>query len=254
MSTPTPGPTFDLVLFGFRNDLARAQTLAFLRGLPPTSPPMLFERDTSVPRRLFAALELSHAQSLLAQLERFGAQVALLPVDPQAPPSEAASAPLEFRKRSIGGRLLSGLMVIAAIAAIYVAPATEHWHHVVRRARLPAAPLLEPVQPEAPVGQPAAARLNNDAVQLGAARQFREAVERLEAALRLAPGDPTLTQNLQAMLFNWGVSDLNAGQLDDAMDHLRRAKELGDRLEVWRALGIAYLRPQRYDAPGGALH
>jgi hypothetical protein len=89
---------------------------------------------------------------------------------------------------------------------------------------------------------PAAAQLNADAIQLASAGQLGDAVDRLQAARRLAPGDAVLTQNLQVMLYNWAVAALAASELDDARARLEQAAELGDRVEVLRALGLTYLR------------
>ena len=94
-------PAFDLVLFGYRNDVARARTLGFLSRFPVSAAgPVTLEQDVSVPQRVFVGLELGAAQRICAQLEQLGAQVALLPVTspdgrrfPDAEPNPSLPAP-----------------------------------------------------------------------------------------------------------------------------------------------------------------
>ncbi len=87
-----------------------------------------------------------------------------------------------------------------------------------------------------------AVRFNVEAIQLATSGNFREAAYRLHSALRLAPDHPVLTRNLQTVLLNWGIVDLNADRLVAAATHLEEAAQIGERVDVLRALGVTYAR------------
>jgi tetratricopeptide (TPR) repeat protein len=233
-------PTFDVVLVGYRNDLARARTLEFLSRMHPAWPSLApVDRAAPLPHRLFAALPGDEAQQIHAQLEEYGAQVALVGVAPADTP-QGMPAALSPARSAGGGRLTVLLLVLLGV--------TVYWARQPRpvRPRLaapqPLAPHLQPLGPAPRIEESAAAKLNADALQLAQAGQFRDAVQRLQEALRIAPDQPILTQNLQTMLFNWGVTDLASNRLDDAGDRFQQAAQLGERVEVLRALGVTYLR------------
>lgn len=240
------GSLFDVALFGYRNDVARARTLAFLSDVPPSpSGPLRLDRDTTLPQRLFSALESERAQQLQAQLEELGAQVALIQVG-LPPASELPGVARLERVSRTGVRAFATVLIMLVGAAAYLG-------HAARQPEAPPAPQTHAANQMEPLtgtteglDQPVAT-LNADAVQLANSGEFRQAAARLRVALSLAPDDPVLRRNLQAVLFNWGLADLAADKPDDAGDHLQQAAELGDRLEVLKALGGTYLRLADYD-------
>src|SRR5438552_3247355 len=70
---------FDIVIFGYRNDIARARTLEFLNRLPLSeSSPTKLDHDTAMPQRLYAAIDRERAQHLCDELQQLGAQVTVL--------------------------------------------------------------------------------------------------------------------------------------------------------------------------------
>jgi tetratricopeptide (TPR) repeat protein len=88
----------------------------------------------------------------------------------------------------------------------------------------------------------AAAQLNNEAVQLGSAGRFEQAVRRFYEALEIEPEHPILLRNLQTTLFNWGASELQSGDVDRAIDLLEEALRAGVTVETLNVLGSAYLQ------------
>ena len=251
-------PVFDLVLFGYRNDVARARTLGFLRGFPASSAgPTPPEDDVSVPQRVFAGLELEAAQRLCAQLEQLGAQVALIPVvtaeEPQRP--DAGQHPVPPTPRPTDGvtiRPLTLLLVLLLGASLSL---WQQPRRVQRSApQRPAAMVEEPAPSVADsADEPNSAPPDVRAMPLASADDFREVVRQLEEALRYAPDDPTLTRKLQTVLLHWGVTDLAADRLDDASARLQEAAELGERAEVLSALGVTYWRQGDYAAATTSL-
>jgi Tfp pilus assembly protein PilF len=95
--------------------------------------------------------------------------------------------------------------------------------------------------PPPPLGERAAA-LNNEAVGLGNVGRYEEAERLLEQALELDPAHPTLLRNLQATLFNWGVTEMNAGDAESAIDRLEDSLRAGSSVEALKILGSAYLQ------------
>jgi tetratricopeptide (TPR) repeat protein len=243
---------FDLILFGYRNDLARARTLAFLDQLMPSqSGPTCLEPAASLPHRLFAALDRERADQLCAQLEALGAQVTLLQAGvPSTTPVAMIAAPVN-EGRGIRPLTLVLVILLGATASLWRFSTTVHIHAPTHpRPRSSVAQLQSMVSRSEMTNEPAAVHLNAEAIALAGAGRFREAVERLQSALRLAPEHPVLTHNLQSVLLDWGVTDLAADKLDGAADHLQRAARLGERIEVLRALGATYVR--QADLPDAA--
>src|SRR5271169_1036100 len=73
------GDVVDIVLFGYRNDVARVRVLSFLEELPRSaSGPFRVEADATVPQRVFVAVAPRDAEAIRIQLEALGAQVALV--------------------------------------------------------------------------------------------------------------------------------------------------------------------------------
>jgi len=247
------GSAFDLVIFGFRNDLARARALDFLAQLPVSqSGPTQIDHDTSMPQRLFAALEAERAQRLRVELDQLGAQVAVLeaglpaPHDAEAPPAAPKDAPR------------SGIGPVTVLLVAALGAAAQLWRvttpaPVAPPPHLPTAAALLHLPEHTEAESPAAMRLNSEAITLAAAGNFRDAVERLRMALQLLPNHPVLTRNLQTMLANWGTTDLAMDDLDGAAERLSEAAQLGDRAEVFYALGVTYTRQADYARAKTAL-
>lgn len=244
---------FDVVLFGYRNDVAGARTLAFLKewGAAEGSP-IPIDAHTSLPQRLFTGLEKERAEELRRQLEQLGAQVALLDSRTASLVPVVDDATAASPTRALRLTLLLGLLAAALVLLRWqTAPQRAPVHPAVAPANAP----LEPLRSQAELtNEPAAVTFNAEAIQLASAERFAEAVDRLQMALRVAPQHPILQRNLQTVLLNWGVAELTAGHVDDAADHLRRAAELGEeRGEILRALGVVYLRQERYADAAAAL-
>ena len=237
---------FDVILFGYRNDLARARTLDFLAATPASdSGPNRLNATTPLPQRLFAGLEQQRAEGVRAQLESLGAQVTLLPTVQPDPALQISIEPAAAPSRIASPLLTIVLLLLAGIAL-------PMWRAADRRPP-PSAPtpaVTTPLQPlrraSALLHKPASARLNAEAIHLADAGEFRDAVDRLESALRLTPDEPVLKENLQTVWLNWGTTDFKADKLDDAALHLRRALQLGERSDVLRALGLVMLRQENY--------
>ncbi|MGH7788369.1 MAG: hypothetical protein ACRERC_15985, partial [Candidatus Binatia bacterium] len=74
-----PAPFFDLILLGYRNDLARERALAFLRTVSPANGgPVELQRDTPLPCALCRGLDHAVGLSLVGELRDCGAQVRLV--------------------------------------------------------------------------------------------------------------------------------------------------------------------------------
>jgi tetratricopeptide (TPR) repeat protein len=232
------GEVFDIVLFGFRNDLAQARSLAFLEAMPTDKcGPWLADTNTPPPRRLFVGLDPGRAEELSAKLDHLGAQVTLVPA--------GTAFALPARPAGRAGRRLS--IGLQAAALVLLAAGGYRW--------LARTPLSSPLPPVRPSGerlqlievQPAqdvsrAVALNAEGIAQAEAGQFAAAVEALRAALRLAPDQAVLARNLQTVLYNWGVREMAAKEFADAALHLDEAAQIGPRAEVLTALGIVYLR------------
>ena len=246
---------FDVILLGYRNDIAQARTLEFLDQLPLAFGPAQIGRGAGLPQRLFTALDLELAQRLHAALAACGAQVMLVEAGAAEAQLAATPAPAEVpTPRTSALRPFTLLLVAALGAAVYLwrgaAEPTLRPRPLPPRAAVPGEPLTvggtQPARPE-PV-QP-----SSDVDALAAARDFPDAVERLQNALRQAPDDAVLTRNLQTVLLNWGIANLAADRLDDAAGRLQAAAQLGERADVLRALGITQLRAGDYAAAATAL-
>jgi tetratricopeptide (TPR) repeat protein len=236
---------FDVMLFGYRNDVARARTLEFLDRLPSThATPARIDRHTGLPQRVFAALTEGQAQTLRGALEACGAQVTLLEASgvetahgappPAVRPVDSPGATRRIRPFTL---VLVALLGAAAFLWRTLQPPPPAEMPIVPDARAPLSHLAAIA-----VVHPEAVQLNSDAVRLAESKSFPEAAAQLEAARRLAPNDETITRNLQNVLLNWAIADMAAERLDEAAERLRDADQLGERADVLRALGIVELR------------
>ncbi len=212
-----PEPTFELILLGYRNDLARERTIAFLRRLPDEIAGIQdLHRDTPLPYTVVAAIDHDRGLRMVAQLRERGAQVRLQGLDqdlsphirPPASPAARSSRPLVL-----------GLALLIALAAL-------HYNQ-------PPGPALPPPPLPNLVAQIGAAALpiegqslNEEAVVLNAAGNFREAAERLRAAIEKTPHEDILYENLVTVLRNWAVSEINSGRPAAAVTLLRESLDL----------------------------
>ncbi len=238
------GGLFDLVLLGYRNDLARERVLEYLAALPPRleGPPPI-DRFTPVPQLLFRDLRHSQAEEIRQTLQACGAQVRLVPRAgmPRAT-APAAAAP----RRS---RLILGL---AGLVLLVLALQWLGWPH--------RAPGPEPV----PIGFPAvqarlqqldevlgrpesdprarALRLNAEAVKSAERGEYESALVDLRQALQLDPERPMIRHNLQAVMLSAALRDIEGGRPLVARDRLREALDHGERGDLRQALALADLQ------------
>ncbi len=247
----TNGRVFDIVIFGFRNDIARARVLDFLHELPPArSGPTQINRDSSLPQRLFAALERQEAQQLRAQLEDLGAQVMLIEAD--SPTADSSLRLLTAPPDAPSGiRPFTLLLVIALGASSYLWRAIQHTQG--RQPSSARVQLVAPPEPNYSRSEPrketaanngpanSAAVGRDDAVDdfhetagsgerldvlqtLGVTYlrqgQYARAAATLEHALRMSPSD-------QNTLLALAQVRLKQDRRPEALDLLQRAKEAG---------------------------
>jgi tetratricopeptide (TPR) repeat protein len=248
-------PRFDLLLLGYRNDLAREHVLAFLRSLPDSQGgPIGLERDAILPQILCAAVDDSAGLRLLGELRERGAQVRLVPteraavpaVDSPAPPSPAPPA---TARSASSARQLGVLVVLGAAALAY--------------ARF--APLPRPLPPPAATRSdqppasfplqldPAPHQLNDEAVSLNAAGQFADAAGKLREAMQHAPDETALRRNLKTVLHTCAVAELNANHADAAVALLEQGLALDEDPALLSALGIARVHQEQWAAARTAL-
>lgn len=249
-------PRFDLLLLGYRNDLARERVLAYLHGLPDSQGgPIELERSAVLPHVLVAAVDDSAGLHLLGALRERGAQVRLVPTEGSASVDAPAlllpaPAPPPAPPRTSSAPLIGVFVVLSAAALVYV--------HL--------APLPRPLPPpavlrdaQAPAAFPAGQRdsgphqLNDEAVSLNAAGQFADAAGKLREALQHAPDEPALRRNLKTVLHNWAVAELNANHADTAVALLEQGLALDEDPALLSALGIARVHQEQWGAAQIAL-
>jgi propionyl-CoA carboxylase beta chain len=230
--------TFDLVLLGYRNDLARERAIAFLRRLPPDIGSVDLHRDCPLPHVLLADLDHGVGLRLAAELRKRGAQVRLCGSDGTQAPEAAPPPPPAF---SATRALVLGAMLVATLgAARYL------------QIRRPALPPAAPPAIAADIGAPAARTelrrnpLNDEAVELNSAGRFAEATERLRTAIGLSPEHDILYANLVTVLRNWAVSEINEGRHARAVELLEEALRHSDDANLLSLLGIAQERAGKW--------
>lgn len=249
-----PAPLFDLVLLGYRNDLARERVLAYLRSLPPTQGESIgLERGAELPRVLRTGIDDALGLRLLAELRDRGAQARLVPSQRAVEPIHASAAPPPAAPPARSARLLALLFLFGLAAAAYV-----------RFAPLPR-PLAPPPAPQVGAERPAPAafaplrldqapqQLNDEAVALNAAGRFADAAGKLREALVHAPDETALRRNLRTVLHNWAVVELNADHTDAAVDLLEQGLALDEDPSLLTALGIARVRRGEWSEARTAL-
>jgi hypothetical protein len=244
MAAMTDGAAFDLVLLGYRNDLARERVLDYLAAVPPRfeGPPPI-DRFTPVPQLLFKDLSRGEAEQIGDELRARGAQVRLVP-----PAGGAAVAAVASRPPRLRG-LTFGLIALVLLAVVV------QWTRPRHRVSEP-----QPVQVEIPTAQVRlqplgewrergpddhqvqALRLNADAVRRAEKGDYDPAVAELRQALQLVPDHPVIRQNLQTVMLNAALRDLEGGRPLVARDRLREAVGYGERGDLRQALGLANLQ------------
>lgn len=105
---------------------------------------------------------------------------------------------------------------------------------------------VEPRPGDLPPVYGEAARLANLAGEAINEHDYEGAAALLNDALDVAPQQPLLVHNLQMTYLNWGVATLNSGSAEAAVPLLEEADGLGPHPAVLHALGVAYLRQQRF--------
>lgn len=236
-----PSPRFDLVLFGYRNDLARARVLEHLRRLPAGTTEIAI--DAPLPQAVMRGVDHTFGLRRLAELRDLGAQARLMAVDgdeePLPPPPPAPPPALPPPERARPARLarlpllLSMLALAVSLYARYAPP----------RRPLPPSGAPGVGLALAPSGlDPVPHRLNDEAVRLNASGEFAAAADRLRAALERDPQQPALQRNLQVVLHNWAVAELNAERIDSAVGLLEEGLSIGEDAQLLSALGIAQAR------------
>ncbi len=249
-------PRFDLVLLGFRNDVARERTLALLRRQSvPGAAVTRIDDQTRLPCVVYQAIDHAIGLGLLRPLHECGALVRLVASDdgdaaaaaaPAAPIPEPPPAPARWSGASSFVWLL--LLGLGWVALFRFQPP--------RPALRPAA------RPLAPQGYAGAARgvdaatqqrLNNEALALSQSGDYAAAVERLREAVLQEPDQPVLRRNLQAVLHNWAVVDLNAGRPTAAVERLDEGLALGEDGMLLGTLGMAQARAGAWQEARTAL-
>ncbi|MGD9763276.1 MAG: hypothetical protein AB7V27_06160 [Candidatus Binatia bacterium] len=232
-----PGePLFDLELLGYRNDVTRERVLAFLSARPAALAVDAVDRTTALPHRLARGLTHAEGLRLLALLRERGAQVRLVSsatVEALREPVPPPPAPPPTRSRRAGRWVAGALIALLAAAAL-----PELLPPLPARPPRPRVPAAEPA-PDASAGP---RRLNAEAVALNASGQFADAAQRLRDALRDAPNEPALRQNLQTVLRNWAVAEINSSRPEAAVPLLDEALGMGEEGNLLGALGIARVR------------
>jgi tetratricopeptide (TPR) repeat protein len=231
---------FDLLLLGFRNDLARERTIDFVRQQPigPSGPSVL-ERTTPLPHRLYTRIDQDVGLQLLRPLRELGAQARLVPTESAGDSRDVpAPEPLPPRSRSIP--LMSFLL---ALLAAYVA-LRDGWlaGPPFQRALPPLAPAAKYLDPIGSGADPASSRLNAEAVSLNAAGDFAAASERLRAALEKEPDRQVLRDNLKIVMRNWAVEELNQGRPSAAVEIAREGLGIEEDAGLLAVSGVAYSR------------
>ena len=229
-------PTFDLLLLGYRNDLAREHTLARLRRLAVRYPVDAVDRDTPLPHPILTGIDHDFGLDLCAQLRQDGAQVRLVASEPL----RSADPPPSPVRRGLPVRTLVLLLLLAAAAALQ---ATLNRGDNARRPGDAGDSVLGMPDPRhSEGGTLQSQRLNSEAIALSEDGDFAGAAERLRNAIHGEPDQPTLRQNLRVVLHNWAVAELNDGRPENAIKLIEQALELGEDRNLLLVLGVGCSR------------
>jgi tetratricopeptide (TPR) repeat protein len=246
-------PRFNLLLLGYRNDIARGRVLDFLRALPYSqAKSAAIGPDTKLPARLFENLAAAEGQQLRTDLEGLGAQTALVPV---AAPAAAAPIAAAAPAARAGVRVLGVGAILAGVVVLFLSrtwqPAAGPHARAPFDVPAPAFTVDELAGQLLHAGDETdvdAMQRNTAAVRLAETGDFERAVSELEKALSRHPENLVLLRNRQTILMNWGIRELSQGRMDEARVHLEEAADLGKRGDVLQALGLTYLEQGERDA------
>jgi tetratricopeptide (TPR) repeat protein len=228
-------PRFDLLLLGYRNDLARERTRYFLRHLPEALGGSVdVGPQAALPCLLFSDIDHARGLRLAGQLRERGAYARLVA-------REAAETPPVPRRAVWASKTLFAALVLLVCGAAYLrlplrpSPLPPPGFQDVERGPDP--------RPFAPAEiSEAQQRLNTEAVALNEAGDFAEAAERLRQALKHQPEEPVLRRNLRTVLHNWAVAELNANRPASAIGLAEEGLSLGEDPALLAALGVAQAR------------
>ena len=229
---------YDLLLLGYRNDLARERSIAYLRRLgAELGGPVDIRRDTPLPFCVLAGIGRDQGLLLLTALSERGAQIRLAVevAAETAAGSEAALAAPAKKGRAPLRLTLAVLLLTAAGLGLWQRRSE-------RRPALP--PPLQRAEPRvggdsAPLQRNA---LNDEAVRLNEAGDFAAAAQRLRAAIERSPGEEVLRANLATVLRNWAVAEINRGRPERAIALLGEIVHDAKSPDVVALLGIAQER------------
>jgi tetratricopeptide (TPR) repeat protein len=243
---------YDLLLLGYRNDLARERTVTFLRRLSTElGGPVDIQRDTPLPFCVLAGVGRDQGLLLLTALSERGAQARLaVEVAADAPElAEVASVAKPEPRAARGGMQVWLVLGLVALAASGLAL----WQR--RGERLPALPpALQRAELMIAGREPLRGNaLNDEAVRLNEAGDFAGAAQRLRAALRDNPDQEVLRANLSTVLRNWAVAEINGGRPEGAIELLGEILQDSKSPEVVALLGIAQERLGSWHEAGETL-
>jgi tetratricopeptide (TPR) repeat protein len=234
-------PRFDLVVLGFRNDLARGRTIAFVRAQPgdPAGPTAL-DRETPLPHRLYVGVDQAAGLRLLGRLRDLGAQARLVAQASDDPAPEIAEPERPSRARTAPG--LWGVVLVLLAAYVAIRSGALSAPSMLERALPPLAPAEPRLSAIGAGADPASSRLNEEAVGLNAAGDFAAASERLRAALEKEPYRQVLRDNLKIVMRNWAVEELNRGRPSAAVEIAQEGLGIEEDAGLLAVSGVAYSR------------
>lgn len=246
---------FDLLLLGYRNDLAREKTLRFLaqQGVAVGVKPL--GRDTPLPYRLCERIDHELGLDLIANLRGCGAQVRLVAsVEQEEAVERIATRPAETTEGATRSpqpmRRLALLLLFVLSAGIYLNQGVD-WQWLGHSSFLNETTFrsirIRPLQIAAQH------HLNDEALQLNAAGNFTSAAERLRVALNREPTQPVLRQNLKVVLYNAAVESLQKGHPNDAVGFLQEGLRIEEDPSLLALLGIAYSHLDKWTRAQSAL-
>jgi tetratricopeptide (TPR) repeat protein len=222
--------TFDLLLLGFRNDLARERTLTLLGRMAGRHRIAIVDRETPLPHRLLVGIDHELGLDLCAQLRRSGAQVRLVATQGAQPP---LLTPLAAPRR-LPVRMLPLLLLLAGLGAFHASFTRGGASQRLGARDEPGA--------AGRAAEPRSLELNSEAITLSEGGDFAGAADRLRDAIRGEPHHPTLQQNLKVVLHNWAVAELNEGRPENAVEFVRQGLQLDEDRHLLLVLGVALTR------------
>jgi tetratricopeptide (TPR) repeat protein len=244
---------FDLMLLGYRNDLAREKTIRFLaqQGAVAARP---LERDTPLPYVLCERIDHELGLDLLANLRGCGAQVRLVASVEEAEERVEAPLPATARAAESSGRPLRSLalLLLFGLAAGFYLDRAVEWGSTGQSKLLDEMTALQAIRIR-PLEIAAQHRLNDEALELNASGNFTSAAERLRLALSHEPSQPVLRQNLKVVLYNAAVESLQEKRPSQAIDFLLEGLRIEEDASLLALLGIAYSHQDNWERARGAL-